>query len=1000
MVTMGSVLVKVLTERRQVKNVVNKKQIRCMVLAMLGVLMSGVGIRALDPSLPIKSFLRTHFTTDDGLPGGVVDEIGQTPDGFLWLITNANNLVRFDGKRFYYFDKPRPRTLAVAPDGDLWVGTNEELIRIPSSNFKQSVITELIPFHPGPGKASQINCLRFSRSGVLWVGTGDGLYRYDGDQFLAVGPRSPTRQIQEAPDGHILVSTEEGFVQLDGSEIVPNAGIAGRLGVKENEIFDALRDTHGNTWYCTPLGVARQTGGRIEKLGTYASNGHGAFRVFEDAQATIWIGKDEGLFRATSSGVELVAAGMKVRSLNSDRDGNLWVGTNGDGLHRFKERPVRMFTTEDGLPNNLTMTVLATRDGAVWTGANCGGIARFDGTRFQSLNEKDGLLNSCVFALAEDSNRDLWVGTWGGGAFRYHDGKFTQYSKPQGLLDDRVTSIVPARDGSIWLGTRGGLARLRDGQVRNYTTADGLSGNSIFRVYEDRAGVIWAANRQGLDRLQEDRFENFGAVPRSLVIPLGEDRDGGFFVNINHESAIRLDEERRDALRELSEPTDMLETGRGELWFGGNVISKVPPGSFIRSRPHDEPLDYEAFSMADGLTTAQATGGAQHNLALTADDKLWAATPKGVAMFDLRRLPSANVNPLIYLRDVTIGRKRDHAGPEVVLPPGTNHFEIEFAAVDISSPEKLRLQYRLDDVDSEWLDAPSDPRAIYSSIPVGTHLLHIRASNARGIWERQGVVFNVTQQPYFYQTRGFAAAMLALGLVLLGLIYRLRVAQISRRLGDRFDERLAERTRVAREIHDTFLQTVQGSKMVADHALRDPADHERMVRAMEKLSTWLEQATEEGRAALNSLRASTTERNDLAEAFRRAAENCAVDGSSTPTFSVVGESRDIHPIVRDEIYRIGYEAIRNACVHSGASVIEVELRYETDLIVRVKDNGKGIEPLIASEGKEGHFGLTGMRERAERVGATIILDTSTGSGTEITLIVPGNIAFRTSMPPE
>ena len=238
--------------------------------------------------------------------------------------------------------------------------------------------------------------------------------------------------------------------------------------------------------------------------------------------------------------------------------------------------------------------------------------------------------------------------------------------------------------------------------------------------------------------------------------------------------------------------------------------------------------------------------------------------------------------------------------------------------------------------------------------------------------------------------------MVALGVLVVVITYRLRVAQISRMLSARFDERLAERTRVARELHDTLLQTVQGSKMVADHALKNPADQTRMVRAMEQLSTWLAQATEEGRAALQSLRASTTEKNDLAEAFRRAIDEC---GSATnASFSVNGDAREMHPVVRDEIYRIGYEAIRNACAHSGADRIEIRLEYAHDLTLRISDDGVGIESEVVEHGKEGHFGLRGMRERAERIGGKFNLDSSANSGTTITLVVPGRIAFRTGTP--
>ena len=957
--------------------------------------MSGVPARALDPNQPANSLLRTHFTTEDGLPGTVVDQVVQTNDGFLWLITNRSFLNRFDGKNFDGFNNPRASTLAVAPNGDLWVGTYEALIRIPSSSFDEFKLSGLTFYQPGPGKASQIGPLHFSSSGVLWVGTAEGLFRYENGQFLAVGPRRSTHKIREAPDGHLLVINDEGFMELAGSEVVPHPGLAAQLDVKDREIFDVLKDRRGNTWYCTGKGVVRETNGRLEKVESQVPIGHAALNIHEDAQGTIWIAKDKGLFRATPAGLELVDKDMQVRSLYSDRDGNLWAGTNGDGLYRFKDPAVRMFTTADGLPEDLVMTVIVAHDGSIWTGANCGGITRFDGKRFQTYSEKDGLLNSCVWSIAEDQNRDLWIGTYGGGAFHYHDGNFTQYSKSQGMADNIVNYILAARDGAVWFGTPNGVTRLKDGQFRNFTTADGLSDDAIATIFEDRAGNIWAATRLGLNRLAGDRFENFASEPKGgVVIAFGQDRDGGFFVNAQTGAEAvtrRIYKDRIDTIKGLT-AYDLIETEHGELWFGGTPISRIQPGNFTNARPHDEPLDYEAFSTADGLTTAATTslGG---GLALTRDGKLYAATPKGLAMFDLSRLHVTNAKPSIYLTNVTIGRNTERAGREVILPPGTNHVEIHFAAVEISSPEKIRLQYRLDSVDSEWLDAGPDTRAIYSNIPVGTHSLHIRACNRNGIWDRQGVIFSVTQQPYFYQTRWFIAAMVALGFLLVFLIYRLRVAQISRMLSARFDERLAERTRVAREIHDTFLQTVQGSKMVAEHALKNPADHTRLVRAMEQLSTWLTQATEEGRAALISLRASTTEKNDLAQAFRRAIDECGRESNIEVSFSINGSFREMHPVVRDEVYRIGYEAIRNSCAHSGADRLEITLEYAHDLTLSISDNGVGIDSEIVAEGKTGHFGLRGMQERAERIGGKFTLTSSPDSGTLIVLVVPGRVAF-------
>ena len=214
----------------------------------------------------------------------------------------------------------------------------------------------------------------------------------------------------------------------------------------------------------------------------------------------------------------------------------------------------------------------------------------------------------------------------------------------------------------------------------------------------------------------------------------------------------------------------------------------------------------------------------------------------------------------------------------------------------------------------------------------------------------------------------------------------------------RLEERVSERTRITRELHDTFLQTIQGSKLVADDALEQSTDPIRMRRAMEQLSVWLAQAMEEGRAALNSLRMTTTQTNDLAEGLRSATEDGLIPSSMAVTFSVIGDAREMHPIVRDEIYRIGYEAIRNACTHSGASQLQVDLRYARDLTLRVGDNGTGIDPAVADRGKDGHFGLQGMRERAARIGGKLTLGSSSGSGTEIKLIVPGGIVFRKMTP--
>jgi signal transduction histidine kinase len=313
-------------------------------------------------------------------------------------------------------------------------------------------------------------------------------------------------------------------------------------------------------------------------------------------------------------------------------------------------------------------------------------------------------------------------------------------------------------------------------------------------------------------------------------------------------------------------------------------------------------------------------------------------------------------------------------------------------------PQKVQFRYKLDGHDVDWQDPGTRRQAFYNDLGPGTFTFHVLACNNNGVWNKVGASLKFTVAPAWYQTLWFRLLCALSGIFVVWSIYQFRVRQIAGAIAARFDERLAERTRLARELHDTFLQTVQGSKMVADDALDPNSDATRMRKALEKLSTWLAQAVDEGRAALHSMRVSTVERNQLSESLRRATEDPQFPASMTVTFSVIGDAVDLHPVVRDDVYRIAFEAIRNAAVHSHASLLEIDLRYGDTLSVRVKDNGIGIDPSISDHGKAGHFGLQGMRERAARIHSKLTVVSSTNAGTEVTLVVPGKVVYRTARP--
>ena len=939
------------------------------------------------PPPPSSPYLVTRFAIAEGNPALIVNSIVQSRDGFLWIANASVPVVRFDGLSFYALPAIHADQAALTPDGDLWLMSSRGVLtRMPADSLHRFGTLPATEYRPPT--ATAFNSILAGRHGGLWVAARDGLYRFERGAFSPVISGLSVDRVEESANGHLHLVTSQGYLEWDGSRAVPHPEVLHQLGIQPSEIFHVFEDRRGVVWFATAVGVARRTGDSVEWLPP-TGRGHATRRIHEDQRGVLWFARTDGLYRSADRGLELVDPGIQARALFGDRDGNLWIGTNGDGLIRLRERATRLFTPADGLPNKLIMTVLADHDGAIWTGANCGGLSRLDGERFRTYTEKDGLLNTCVFSLAEDANRDLWVGTYGGGAFRFHDGRFTQFSKAQGLASDVVTNLLAARDGSIWFATPAGVSRLAAGQVRNYATAGALP--KVFTLVEDRNGGIWAGTVNGVERFAQDRFVMVAPVADAAIL-IGDLQPGRMFLRPGpNQPLAALDHNRPVTVAPFS-TSHVIADRNGDLWFCGTGLQRVSPRALLASRAPDQPFEFEEFGWDDGVPPDGCSFGFPSE-AIGRDGKFWMATFTGLAMLDLPRMPKSGRPAPLYMGEITVGKTQREPATELRLAPGTHHVELRFHAIEVVSPQKIRMQYRLDGVDGEWLDAVPPGPAIYSNIPVGTHAFHLRASNRDGAWDLNGIVYNVTQEPYFYETRLFRAAMAGLFALLLMAAYRFRVRQIAAAMNARFDERLAERTRIARDFHDTLLQTIQGTRIVAGEALKANADPAEMRRAMERVSGWLDRAVREGREALSSLRSSAAEPNGLAAALRRAAEECHPGNSLDFQLAIQGSAMEVHPIVRDEVYRIAYEAIRNACTHSGATLLVVELSYVHDLVVRVRDNGRGFDSGIAAP-TPGHFGLLGMHERAARIRGKLTISTPAGGGTQVELIVPRSVVFH------
>ena len=973
---------------------------------------------ALDPTQPTTNYIRTTFTVEDGLPNNVVNAILQSRDGILWIGTDAG-LVRFNGREFTPVDfrmagsaSHVARALAETPDGSLWVGMNLGIVRIPDVEHYEPGRSTSQLYHMDDAKDERLVYVKLTRRGDLWVGTTRGLYHLEGASFVCVLPEISVQAISEASNGHLLIVANNDFLEWDHGRIIKHPALAASLapefGITAHERVDdvfhhVMEDHTGAMWFSTHWGIVRQNRDTIYRYLPYGGkHPRNEMTTYEDGQGTVWVVRDAGVFRAQTDSLQPLLRGVMPRAILADRDGNLWIGTNGDGLIRFRDRRVHIFTTADGLPNNVPMTVLERHDGSIWVGNNCGGLSRFDGMRFVTYSEKDGLLNSCVWALAEDANEDLWLGTWGGGAFRFKHGRFEQYSRQRGLRSDVVRSIVAGPDGSQWFATDDGLTHMYNGHLRNYSTADGLTSNHLIAVYASRRGEILVASSLGIDRMIGDRFMPLSS-PRQILDPryigFGETRSGELYAFSAPQGISRIESNR---LVEIGPHLDLLKMAefRGrELWFsGGNGIFRFPMTSAgFSSAYRGDPLDYAKFGRADGLNSTQCSIG-QPNMFVDREGRLWVATVQGLAMIHLLRLPHQRRRPAIFIDEVTVDRQTQRLPSQTVISPGNHRLELKFDAIELTSPEKIRFQYRLDGVEGAWLDAGPARTAIYTGVPIGTHWFHVRACNSDGVWDREGIRYAIVQRPFFYETKWFRLLAVA-GLAMLTVgVYRRRVRQIGAELNARMEERINERMRIARDLHDTLLQSFQGL------LLRFQAAHnlipERPDEAKNALAVALErgaQAIAEARNTVQDLRESTAVTNNLARELGSVCEDLQTsDANGTSArVEVEGEARELHPILRDEIFRIASEALRNAFEHSEAGSIRVGIKYgDRELELQVSDDGKGIDPEVLQRGgRDGHWGISGMRERAESIDGRLDVWTARGTGTRIVLRIPAARAY-------
>ena len=976
---------------------------------LIGIVLAGLvtDARALDPNRLPSQYVREQWTTEPRFPGGVVNGIAQTTDGYLWIGTDRG-LIRFDGFNF------RPVSLtSIASNvsilqlltdagGKLWIRpqgadlVSQKEGKFESVRYGHGAITALSKDKHGGVLVSDIEqgTFRFTADevqklgpssppvismtetadGKVWLGTlGDGLFFLTGGRATNVNAGLPDRKINSLLpiDDELWVGTDTGLYHGNGNGF-RRLELPSFLG--NVQVLSILRDHDSNMWVATTRGLLRINGKGISFSEENELRGDGGINaLFEDREGNLWIGGTRGLGRVRDSAFVTYSSVSDRRFEHNgpvyvDPEGRTWFAPAQGGLYILQNGGVQPVTS---IPANEVVYSINGSADVVWAGRQRGGLTRLQfrngAIASQSYTEANGLAQNSAYAVYESRDGSAWAGTLNGGVSRFKDGHFTNYTTTNGLASNTVSSILETHDGAMWFATPGGLSSFSSGQWRTYTTTEGLPSQEVNCLFEDSSGTLWSGTSAGLAFLASGRFQ------------------------ILHESP--------DVLREPA--VGMAEDKSGRFWIAtSNHVLRVPRDKLLSGAV--KTIDVREYGEADGL---KSTEGVKRSRSVVSDSagRIWFSLAGGLSVVDPSQIDDKSVPALPHIEAITADNNTANLAASVRIPPSPRRITFEYTGLSLAMPARVRFRYLLEGFDRSWSQPVAAREAVYTNLGAGSYRFRLAASNSEGLWNGPEAAIGFEVEPTLSQTWWFRSVLaLCVGLVALA-VYLLRMRQLTRLLNARFEERLAERVRLARELHDTLLQSFQGLllRFQTAYALFDT----RPTDAKDVLGNSIDQTAQaitEGREAVQGLRASTVESNDLAQAITALGEQLAAGASSATSagmyVEVEGAPWNLHPIVRDEIYGVASEALRNAFRHAQAKQIEVVFRYdERQLRLRVRDDGKGIDTtFLKAEGREGHFGLHGMRERAKLMGGKLTVWTAAQSGTEIELIIPAAHAYAAS----
>jgi ligand-binding sensor domain-containing protein/signal transduction histidine kinase len=998
-----------------------------LALAGLVVVCHSVSVFAIDPNRMLSQYIHNSWGVDKGFPGGSVTSIAQTPDGYLWIGTDTG-IIRFDGINFHTFEAGSTtptfgpvRKLLVDGQGTLWILLqNTKLLRYRDGTFTlvrgeaENGITALgegagnavllsslamgvlvykdgsfvnLSEAPAPGQDAYQTAADFSWStsiaphrlieptaavislgattdGKIWLGTQDrGLLFLDGGKVHTVTLELPNLRVNcflPLENHELWIGTNQGVLLWNGAELT-RVGIPSSL--RNVKVLSMVRDRDSNIWVGTTRTLIR-----INESGVYSlaqetrSLENGTTALFEDREGNLWIGGAQHLERLRDSAFVTYSLPhqQSTGALYVDTNDYTWIAPAEGGLWRLKAGNIGAVATA-GLAGDVVYSITSAGPDGLWIGRQHGGLTHLQygnsALVAKTFTQYDGLAQNSVYAAFESRDGTIWAGTLTGGVSELKNGHFTNYTTTNGLASNTVSSITESADGTIWFGTPNGLTEKSADGWRTYRLADGLPSADVNCLFRDSTGVIWIGTAEGLAVFSAGQIHAVAAEPASL-----------------HEPIFGIAEDKT-----------------GWLWIAtADHILQIKRPAFDNTKMPD----VREYGIADGLL---GTEGVKRDKSVVADShgRIWFSTNRGLSVVNPTR---GTVNPMPALVQINAvladGTPLDlTTSPRV--PKGRERITFRFVGLSLANEERVRYRYRLDDFDKSWSEPEAAREVTYNSLAPGLYRFRVAASNSDGAWNGAEAAVDFKVEPQLWQTWWFRLLiLLCAGLTVL-IVYRVRMQQLTRLLSVRFEERLAERTLIAQDLHDTLLQEIYSASIHFDLADNRMPEDSPAKPAMQRGLDLLHQASQQGRNALRSLRSRQTSSDGLEQALSLLPKEFDLPESIDFLVATEGQPRALQPLVRDEAYLIAREAVINAFRHAQPTKIEVEVDYVSrNLRVLVRDNGSGIDSQLLRIGRDGHWGLAGMRERAEKIGGKIEMLSGVDAGTEIELSVPGALAYK------